>query len=294
MPALDELVKCVAVYRSPSKAHPRYTRKDLVVEHGIDLALQLVYPDLFGPEEHVEQARRDVDDWLSSGVGLKCFLDSDFPQRLAFIRECPLVIAFEGNLVPDETGVCIVGTRSASEWGRRFSYNLARFCASIGVPVISGLAAGIDTAAHEGCLNGGGRTVAVMGTEISRTYPVENTELRKRIVNGGGLVFSQFLPGQVTSKRSFLERNVTMSGYGILSVIVEATEFSGTRHQADRALKHGRHLILTSRVVEQTKWAQMILQDHPQTVTVVENVAQAYSSVETVLTSWNAYMADLP
>ncbi len=102
---------------------------------------------------------------------------------------------------------------------------------SAGITVISGLAAGIDTAAHVAALDAGGRTVAVLGTGINRVYPAANRELQERIACEG-LVLSQFWPDAAATKKSFPLRNATMSGYGRVTIVGEAGETSGARIQA--------------------------------------------------------------
>ena len=125
-----------------------------------------------------------------------------------------------------------------------------------GLTVVSGLAAGIDSAAHTSALEAGGRTVAVMGTGLERTYPAQNAELRQRIVGDGGLVITQFEPGATVTRASFPMRNAVMSGYGITTFVVVASEHSGTRTQARNAVKHGRGVILSRRVTRETSWGQ--------------------------------------
>src|SRR5581483_252563 len=112
---------------------------------------------------------------------------------------------------------------------------------------ISGLAAGIDTAAHTAALESGGRTVAVIGTGITRCYPAANIELQEAIAHSG-LVLSQFWPESSASKASFPMRNATMSAYGRATIVVEASEQSGARIQARLAVAHGRPVVLMNSV----------------------------------------------
>lgn len=123
-----------------------------------------------------------------------------------------------------------------------------------GVPVISGLAAGIDTAAHTAALAAGGRTVAVIGTGIDRAYPSQNRALQEKIA-GDGLVISQFLPGSPPTRTSFPMRNAVMSGYALATVVIEAAYVSGARMQARLALQHGRHVFLMRALLEHD-WAR--------------------------------------
>jgi DNA processing protein len=150
--------------------------------------------------------------------------------------------------------------------------------------VASGLARGIDTAAHHAALDAGGRTVAVIGTGISRAYPAENRALQEEIA-ARGLVLSQFWPDASPSKQSFPMRNVTMSGYGLATVVVEAGEQSGARIQARVAVEHGRQVILTDQVVARNAWAQALL-GRPG-VHLASDVDRVMDVVEQVVTMWD-------
>jgi DNA processing protein len=119
--------------------------------------------------------------------------------------------------------------------------------------VVSGLAEGVDAAAHREALALGARTVAVLGTGIRRSYPPANRDLQGQIA-ARDLVVSQFYPDQPPTKTTFPLRNVTMSGYGLATIVAEAGEHSGSRIQARRAADHGRRVILSERVVAATSW----------------------------------------
>jgi len=154
--------------------------------------------------------------------------------------------------------VAVVGSRKASEEGLRIASNLARELVGRNVTVVSGLAVGIDAAAHRAALGAGGRTVAVIATGINKTYPAANRELHRAIASRG-LLLSQFWPDAPPQKHTFLMRNATMSGYGIATVVVEAGEHSGARAQAGMAIEHGRPVILTDLVVNRNRWAQDLI-----------------------------------
>ncbi len=127
--------------------------------------------------------------------------------------------------------------------------------------VLSGLARGIDTAAHEGCLAAGGRTIAVLGSGIRRVYPPENAGLAERIAAGGAVV-SQFWPDIRPTSSTFPRRNVVMSGTGQGTVVVEASETSGARMQARLAIEHGKQVFLLASLVTDRPWARRYL-DRP-------------------------------
>ena len=142
--------------------------------------------------------------------------------------------------------------------------------------MVSGLAAGIDTAAHEAALAAGGRTVAVIGTGLRHSYPPENAALQRRIAAEGAVV-SQFWPDAPPSRTTFPLRNAVMSGLALGTVVVEASFRSGARLQARLALAHGRPVFLWRAVLDEP-WAREVAQ-RPG-VHVIDEPAQVMETVE--------------
>lgn len=156
-----------------------------------------------------------------------------------------------GDILLVTTGarVSVVGSRVASDLGLRRARKLARLLVERGVVVVSGLAEGIDTAAHVGAIDARGRTIAVLGTPLEKTSPAKNRALQGRIMREH-LAISQFAPGSSWDKRSFPMRNRTMALVSDATVIIEAGEKSGTVHQGWEALRLGRELYLLESLVE--------------------------------------------
>ena len=127
-----------------------------------------------------------------------------------------------------------------------------------GVSVLSGLADGVDGAAHRAALAADGRTVAVIGSGIARYYPAKNEPLQREIARRG-LVLSQFWPDAPPQRHNFLMRNAVMSGLGRCTIVVQAAETSGARAQARMAVEHGRPVILLRQVVESNNWAKQLM-----------------------------------
>jgi len=203
-------------------------------------------------------------------VTLHTVLDGTYPANLRQIFNRPPFLFVRGRLTEaDDRAVAVVGTRQASAEGLAHARQLAAELARRDVTVLSGLARGIDGAAHEGALAASGRTVAVLGTGITRIYPPEHGHLAGRILGSGALV-SQFWPTAPPTRSSFLIRNVVTSGLAIGTVVVEAHGRSGARAQARRCLEHGKRLFLVRSLVMQEPWAQRYA-EHPGT-TVVDSV----------------------
>lgn len=257
------------------------------------LAKQLDDPDALFPhgdaDELVVQATRQVADWEASGITVSTFFDDDYPAQLRDIREMPPLVFTKGSLTPDPRAVAVVGSRCASPAGLNRASKIAKTLTQQGVTVVSGLAAGIDSAAHRATLDAGGRTVAVIGTGINRQYPADNSELQDQIA-ANGLVLSQFWPDTPPTKQTFPMRNIVMSGYAATTVVVEASQISGTRIQARRALEHGRTVILPTDVLT-TDWARN-LAEQPGVI-VVDSYGELEAAVEEVFDSLTIDLSSL-
>jgi DNA processing protein len=158
----------------------------------------------------------------------------------------------------DARSVAIVGTRNATTAGVHEAAKLAEALTASGVTVLSGLARGIDTAAHQATLDSCGRTIAVMGTGIHTIYPAENRDLAARIADRGAIV-SQFWPDTPPRRDTFPRRNVVTSGLSQGTVVVEASATSGAKMQARLALQHGKRVFLLSSLIREREWARRYL-----------------------------------
>lgn len=188
----------------------------------------------------------EVDDELRrirhAGIALVRYTDSDYPARLRAIADPPPLLYVKGSFAAsDERAMAIVGSRSASVYGRRVARDLARGLASYGFTVVSGLARGIDGMAHESALHSGGRTVAVLGSGVERAYPPEHDNLYHRIAEQGAVI-SEFPIGTKPMAFNFPARNRLISGLSLGVVVVEATEKSGSLITASLAIDQGREV----------------------------------------------------
>ncbi|HJS92235.1 MAG TPA: DNA-processing protein DprA [Steroidobacteraceae bacterium] len=171
-----------------------------------------------------------------------------------------LYLAGDSDLLRLGPRVSLVGSRKASPEGLRRARGLARGLAERGIIIVSGLAAGVDRAAHEAAIEAGGKTIAVLGTSLDQSYPKENADLQQRI-GREYLLVSQFPTGYPVTPKSFPMRNRTMALLTDATVIVEAGEKSGTIHQGWEALRLGRVLFLMESLVNDSalSWpAEMI------------------------------------
>lgn len=212
-----------------------------------------------GTEPDRDAAARDIERWDARGWRTLTVLDREYPGRVRAARRPPALLMAEGTLADDDYSVAIVGSRKASTSGRDFAAGVAQGLVEHDVTVVSGLAEGIDTAAMTAAIELGGRVVGVIGTGLDRAYPAPNARLRATVAERG-LVISQFLPGFPGAKWSFPARNKTMSAYVQVTVIAEASEQSGTKHQAMEAVAHGRRLLLHRDVAQSTTWGRALVE----------------------------------
>ncbi|MEJ2011951.1 MAG: DNA-processing protein DprA [Anaerolineales bacterium] len=194
----------------------------------------------------VLQARREFDlkaeleKIKASGYRVLCLKDSDYPERLKQIASPPVLLFTWGQIGPeDRICVAIVGTRRPTDYGLAVAQEVAGYLASRGVTVVSGLARGIDHAAHRAALDAGGRTIAVLGSGLDRIYPPEHKRLAAQIAETG-CVLSEFPLGTDPEGRNFPIRNRIISGISLAVVVVEAGKRSGALITADFAADQGR------------------------------------------------------
>ncbi|TGN64236.1 DNA-processing protein DprA [Nocardioides eburneiflavus] len=263
MTTLEEHASLVALLRTVDKGQRWASVTEAVLERGSatdvwnDKAGDTLLPDPTLTSAY-DTAAADVIEWSGATYRMIGILDSDYPARLREIHQAPPFLFAAGALIADDPAIAVVGSRKASARGLSIASAIATALAGEGVTVLSGLAAGIDAAAHTAALSAGGRTVAVIATGITKQYPASNRELQLEIERKG-LVLSQFWPDAPPQKHNFLMRNAVMSGYGRATVVVEAGEQSGARAQARMAVEHGRPVILTNQVVEANEWAKALI-----------------------------------
>lgn len=169
--------------------------------------------------------------------------DAQYPPLLRQIAHPPHLLYVYGETdLTDRFPVAVVGTRRASAYGLTHTRDIAAELAQTGVCVVSGLALGIDAAAHTGALDGGGRTVAVLGSALDKPYPQENEPLMRRILESGGSVVSEYAPGTPPSRYSFLQRNRIIAGMCLGTLVTEGPRRSGALNTATRTLENGREV----------------------------------------------------
>ena len=194
--------------------------------------------------ECAERARRVLGEAGVRRFGVRTKTETEYGDKLRAAASIPPCLYFQGYWnFTEMPSIAVIGTRNPTEEGRQRARKLTKLLVDDGCAIISGLAEGIDAAAHEAALEAGGVTVAVLGTPLQRQYPAENRALREELA-AEHLVVTQFPTVAATRPHCFPERNRTMSALSDATVIVEAGERSGTRAQAKAALEQGRGLFI--------------------------------------------------
>jgi DNA processing protein len=258
MTPLSERAALVVLLRTGSRPWRAYA--DLVEEAGS--ATQLLEQEggaqgsLFNDcAGRLALAEREIAGWEAAGMRLVTVLDDGYPENLRGVHDRPPLLFAAGTLEPaDERAVAVVGARRASPNGIATARSIAQHLTRSAFTVVSGLAAGIDTAAHTGALAAGGRTLAVIGTGLCRSYPPENAALQRRIAADCAVV-SQFWPEAPPARHSFPIRNAVISGLSLATVVVESSQSGGSRLQARIALEQGRPVFLWHRLIT-APWAR--------------------------------------
>ena len=247
----EEPAALVALLRAPKRPASEYA--SLVEEAGSATLILSDEQGLIAPQR-LEEARAEIEAWNADGITLLTVLDRGYPPNLRTVHDRPPLIFVAGRLEPrDIRSVAVIGTRRPSSTGVESGRAVAEGLVDAGFTVVSGLAAGIDTAAHTAALSRGGRTVAVIGTGLNRAYPPQNASLQSRIATEGAVI-SQFWPEAPPSRASFPKRNAVMSGTALATVVIEAGQTSGARTQARLARAHGRPVLLMEALLAQP-WA---------------------------------------
>jgi DNA processing protein len=191
----------------------------------------------------MEEAGSNIEEWAKDGIGLITPNSQDYPDSLKAINQAPFFLYYKGEITPlGRKNAAIVGTRKPSDEGGRQARNIGRKLASIGIGVVSGLALGCDTAGHEGALDGGGYTCAVLAHGLDMVSPASNRDLASRILDSGGSLVSEHAPGTKPLGRYFAMRNRIQSGLSNHVIVIETSMTGGTMHTARFASEQGKSI----------------------------------------------------
>lgn len=234
-----------------------------------------------GPLERV--VKRELSLLKEVGGKIVTLKDDDYPKRLKDIYDPPALLYVRGELKrEDELAVAIVGSRKTSPYGRWITERIGQDLARHGVTVVSGMARGIDSVAHKSALQGGGRTIAVLGCGVDVIYPSENRNLFYQIIEHGAIL-SEFPMGSPPEGGHFPRRNRIISGLSIGAVIVQASAESGSLITAGYALEQGREVFAVPGNVgaEGSRGTNQLIKDGAKMVESSEDI------LEEILPQWS-------
>lgn len=223
-----------------------------IKEHSPDIDTFLADPDAWkaagltdAQQSALQKTHPDPTALDRSGVRILLPDDAEFPVTLLKQPDAPFAVFVRGSLPPDALSVAVVGTRRMTDYGKRATRLVVEELTHAGVAIISGLALGVDAEAHEACLAGGGRTVAVLpgGVDHASVVPPRNRDLAERILGADGALLSEHPPGFPVREFSFLHRNRHIAALASAVVVPEADRDSGALVTARLALESGREVL---------------------------------------------------
>jgi len=220
-----------------------------------------------------KKLEEELDYYHRESINLLTSDDALYPFSLAQIYDPPLLLFMKGDLLPQEKCLAVIGSRVASTYGMFVTERLCRELAWHGITIVSGMARGIDTAAHRGAIAGKGRTIAVLGSGMDVTYPPENSSLSMEIVNRGALI-TEYRRGISPHPKNFPCRNRIISGLSMGVVVVEAGERSGSLITARLALEQGREVFAVPGMVDSpgSRGTHKLLKDGAKLVETVHDI----------------------
>lgn len=224
-------------------------------------------------KEYRDTVDRTIEEIDKKNINVITLNSSTYPELLKNICDPPICLYVKGKLYADELSIAVVGSRRASGYGITVAKKISGELAQSNICVISGMARGIDTAAHVGALSVKGRTIAVLGCGIDLVYPPENKKLMEQIIEYGAVI-SEYPPGVEPAPHHFPVRNRIVSGMSVGVLVVEAGEKSGSLITAQLALEQGRDVYaLPGNVISiNSKGTNKLIQDGAKLVTSVQDI----------------------
>ncbi|MDI6820755.1 MAG: DNA-processing protein DprA [Patescibacteria group bacterium] len=214
---------------------------------------------------------------MKSAIKIIKLKDQDYPALLREIPNPPSILYYSGSLPSkNEKLIAIVGTRKATSEGKTLAKQIGKELTKQNISIVSGLALGIDAAAHEGTLFSNGKTYAILANGLDTIYPRQHEQLAKKIIETGGGIFSEYQPGTPAYPNQFLERNRIISGLCIATIIIEAPIHSGTLATAKYAGEQGREVFIFPGNVNHSnfKGSHMLIRSGARLVANIDDILE--------------------
>lgn len=226
-------------------------------------------------KEYRENLEQYVKYMKKYNIGIITLKDKDYPKNLLHIYDAPAILYYKGNKELLHTDmIAMIGCRECSDYGKEVSVKFSYELAKSGITIISGMAKGIDSYSHIGCIKAGGKTIAVLGNGLDRIYPKENCLLYDKILSTEGLVLSEYIIGTKPNKLNFPARNRIISGLSNGVIVVEAKQKSGTLNTVDFALEQGKEVFVVPGNItsENSTGTNELIKQGAKCVTCVEDI----------------------
>ena len=235
------MIRLIDSYGDPAGCYQAFQRNDTEFMEMISPRIR-EWLKLNGMPDRIGKMRQVMD---HHGIRTIHIHDSVYPEKLKQISDPPGILFFQGNLsCLNQKILAMVGSRAASYHGQKATRKIAKDLSSRGVTIISGMASGIDTSAHTGCLEGGSPTVAVAGCGLDMVYPASNRNLRDRMIEQNGLLLSEYPPGEKPAGWHFPVRNRIITGLADALIVMEARIRSGSMTSVQLALEQGKDIFV--------------------------------------------------
>lgn len=249
-------------------------KRDLHQALGINLGERFIeFRNLFNPKEKIEEFKK-------KGITVLTREDRRFPRQLKEIPDAPICLYTKGNLkafnFEKDFFISVVGTRKPTSYGQHITRKLVAELSWAGFVIVSGMAMGIDTVAHQTALGHKGKTIAVLGCGVDIVYPTINKKLYEEIVDHGGIVVSEFPPGMTTLPGLFIARNRLISGFSRGVLVIEGAKDSGALVTAKYAAEQGREVFAPPAPItsEMSEAPNILLKNGAKLVTTVEDILE--------------------
>lgn len=241
-----------------------------------------------------DEVARERAECQSAGIRILTRIDEGYPEALRVLNDAPLAIWLQGEIQPrDRLAVAVVGSRRPTAYGHRQAVRFATGLARIGACVISGLARGIDTAAHQAAVDNSGRTIAVLGSGIGKLYPEENAALAARIAGGQGAILSEFPLHTPPSPGTFPRRNRLVAALSLATLVIEAGATSGALITARLAGELGREVLVIPGAIDnpEAAGANRLIRDGATLVTSLDELLDELAPLTTLARGGGQEMA---
>lgn len=209
--------------------------------------------------------------------------DNNYPEQLRKIENPPKQLYLEGNIhLLNVPGIAIIGSRECTKYGEKMAKKFAKQLSIYGLTIISGMAIGIDSFAHIGCIEGTGKTIAVLPSGLNKIYPQENEKLLKTILENGGLIITEYEENEEANSKKFLERNRIVSGLAIGTLVVEGGYRSGTSVTAKLTKNQEKNIFCIPSSLENKKGItpNKLIKEGAFLVTEVEDIISKYQELK--------------